>query len=55
MWVVQVNCGFGYGWEDVVESSRAESIQRLKEYRDNCSICSHQEVPSEKGTLKLSD
>ena len=38
MWVVQVNYGYGHGWEDeCVENNRAEALQRLKEYRENCS------------------
>ena len=36
MWVVQVNYG-SYGWEDdCVEKTRAEALERLQEYRDNC-------------------
>ena len=36
MWVVQVNYG-SYGWEDdCVEETRAEALQRLKEYRIDC-------------------
>ncbi len=36
MWVVQVNYGYGHGWEDeCVEKTRAEALQRLKEYREN--------------------
>ena len=35
MWVIQVNYG-SYGWEDdCVEETRAEALQRLKEYREN--------------------
>jgi hypothetical protein len=38
MWVVQVNYGYGHGYEDeCVESTRAEALQRLQEYRDNCN------------------
>ena len=38
MWVVQVNYGYGHGYEDeCVEKTRAEALERLKEYRDNCN------------------
>ena len=38
MWVVQVNYGYGHGYEDeCVEETRAEALERLQEYRDNCS------------------
>ena len=37
MWVIQVNYGYGHGWEDdCVEETRAEALQRLKEYRIDC-------------------
>ena len=37
MLVVQVNYGYGHGYEDeCVEKTRAEALERLKEYRDNC-------------------
>lgn len=32
-----VNYGFGDGWEDeVAESTRAEILERAREYRENC-------------------
>jgi hypothetical protein len=38
MWVVQVNYGYGHGYEDeCVEKTREEALQRLQEYRDNCN------------------
>ena len=34
MWVVQGN--YGQGWEDVTaEDTRAEAIERLREYQEN--------------------
>ena len=36
MWVLQANYGYGHGYEDeCVEKTRAEALQRLKEYRGN--------------------
>ena len=36
MWVLQANYGYGHGYEDeCVEETRAEALQRLKEYREN--------------------
>ncbi len=36
MWVLQANYGYGDGYEDeCVEETRAEALQRLKEYREN--------------------
>lgn len=35
-WTVQVNYGYGHGWEDeCTEDTRAEGLARLREYRQN--------------------
>lgn len=37
LWVVQVNYGFGDGWEDCAASEdRSEARADLRAYRENC-------------------
>ena len=37
MWVLQADYGCGQGWEDEIEEeTKAEALQRLKEYRAEC-------------------
>lgn len=36
VYVIQGNYGYGDGWEDVTEEdTRAEGLERLREYREN--------------------
>ena len=38
VWRVEVNYGFGHGWEyQIAEYSKAEARKRLAEYRENCA------------------
>ena len=37
LWVVQLNYGYGHGWEDVTASEvYSEARANLQDYRDNC-------------------
>ena len=37
VWELRVNYGFGHGWEtECSEPTRAQGIQRRREYRENC-------------------
>lgn len=36
-WHLEVDYGYGHGWEhEVTEETRAEGLERLREYRANC-------------------